>query len=97
MNKYELVTIVDPNLSKEQVKELEEKTKNSIEQYAKITNIEDMGIKRLAYEIQKNKDGHYYFYQFEVSNRYNRIAVPEIERFCRITDKIIKFMTVKQK
>lgn len=94
MKKYELVLIADPKLNKNQVVELEEETKNKIKQYGKIINMQDKGIKKLAYEIKKNQEGHYYFYQFEVENRNNNIAIPEIERFCRLTDKIIKFMTV---
>ena len=95
MNKYELVTIVDPNLNKKQITEVEEKTKDAIERYSKMTDMKDKGIKRLAYEVKNNKKGHYYIYQFEVEEKNNRIAVPEIERFCRITDKILKFITVK--
>lgn len=94
MKKYESVIIIKTNLSKEKENEIINKISNKIGELAKITNKEDIGVKKLAYEIQENKEGHYIIYQFEVEEDDGK-AVAEIERFYRITDEIIKFIVVR--
>jgi small subunit ribosomal protein S6 len=94
MKKYESVIIIKTNLSKEKETEILNKISNKIGEQAKITNKEDIGVKKLAYEIQKNKEGHYIIYQFEVEKDDSNV-IAEIERFYRITDEIIKFIVVR--
>lgn len=96
MNKYESIIIVDPNLSESELSKFIAKTEDKIEEFAKIIKKEDMGIKKLAYEINKNHEGHYYIYELEVSDNKAKKAIAEIERFYRISDEIIKFLNVKQ-
>jgi small subunit ribosomal protein S6 len=95
MKKYESIIIVKPNLIKEKEKEILNKVSNKIGEFANIINMEDIGVKKLAYEIQKNKEGHYVVYQFEIDKNNSSNAMAEIERFYRITDEIIKFITVR--
>ena len=92
MKKYETVIILNPNLTKNKLIETFNNVENKIKEYAKITQKDDLGVKKLAYEIAKNKEGHYVVYQFE---NIKENAVKEIERFYRITDEIIKFITVE--
>ncbi len=95
MNKYESVIIVKPNLSKTELTKVTSKVENKINELAKLTNKEDYGVKKLAYEIRKNKEGHYLIYQFEVNSNNKEKATREIERLYRITDEIIKYIIVK--
>ena len=95
MNKYESVVILKPNMNKEETSNVISNVKNKISEYANITKEVDMGIKNLAYEIKKNKTGYYLFYEFEVEDEKNQEAIQEIEQFYKITDEIIKFITVK--
>lgn len=95
MNKYESVIIVKPNLSKTELTKVTSKVENKINELAKLTNKEDYGVKKLAYEIRKNKEGHYLIYQFEVNSDNKENATKEIERLYRITDEIIKYIIVK--
>ena len=95
MNKYESVIIVKPNLSKAELAKVTSKVENKINELAKLTNKEDYGVKKLAYEIRKNKEGHYLIYQFEVNSDNKENATKEIERLYRITDEIIKYIIVK--
>ena len=60
-----------------------------------ITKKDDLGIKKLAYEIRKNNEGHYLVYQFQVEEKMREFAIREIERFYRITDEVIKFLIIK--
>ena len=93
MNKYESVIIVKPNLSKGKFDEISANIKNKISSYAMNIQMEDLGEKTLAYEIRKNKKGHYLIFQYELED--NKKALQDIEYFYRITDEVIKYITVK--
>ena len=95
MNKYELVIVVDSKLNKESESNFNKEMDNKIKEYGKIINKEDKGIKKLAYEVKKNKEARYIVYLFEIPVNKRKEAVYEIERFCRIKDEILKFITVK--
>lgn len=58
----------------------------------KITKVDRLGNKKLAYEIKKNKEGYYICIEFLAEDT----AIAEIERVYRITENIIKFLTVKK-
>lgn len=95
MNKYESVIIVKPNLSKGKFDEISANIKNKISTYAMNIQMEDLGEKTLAYEIRKNKQGHYLLFQYELEDTKKEKAIQEIEYFYRITDEVIKYITVK--
>lgn len=96
MNEYENVIIIKPNLSKKELYELKSKVENKINEFAEITKKDDLGIKKLAYEIRKNKEGHYLIYEFKINDDLKNKAISEIERLYRITDEIMKFIIVKK-
>ena len=64
MNKYESVIIINPNLEEEAIKALIEKFSNLINTDGKVDSVEELGKKRLAYEIRKNKEGYYVVFKF---------------------------------
>ena len=92
MNKYESVIIINPNVDEAGVKALEEKFTGLINENGKVESVENMGKKRLAYEIKKCKEGTYMLFNFEA----NPDSISELERVYRITDDIIKFIVVKK-
>ena len=92
MNKYESVIIINPNLETESIKALIEKFSNLINNNGKVSSVEEIGKKKLAYEIKKNKEGYYIVFKFESKPE----AIAELERIYRITDEIIKFIVVKE-
>ena len=92
MNKYESVIIVNPNVDEEGIKALEEKFTGLINENGKVESIENMGKRILAYEISKCKEGTYILFNFEAKPE----LVAELERNYRITDSILKFITVKK-
>ena len=66
MNKYELALVVNAKIEDEERLATVEKAKEYITRFGgTITNIDEWGKKRLAYEIQKMKEGYYYFIQFD--------------------------------
>ncbi len=92
MNKYESIIIVNPNVEEAGLKELEEKFTGLINENGKVESVENMGKKKLAYEIKKNKEGIYMLFNFEAKPD----SITELERVYRITDEIIKFIVVRK-
>ena len=92
MNKYESIIIVNPNVEEAGLKELEEKFTGLINENGKVESVENMGKKRLAYEIKKNKEGTYLLFNFEAKPD----SITELERVYRITDEILKFIVVRK-
>ena len=92
MNKYESVVIVNPNVEENALKELIERFQTLINTDGKVEQVNELGKKQLAYEINKNKEGYYVVYDFEANPK----LIAELERNYRITDEIIKFIVVKK-
>lgn len=92
MNKYESVIIVNPNVDEAGQKALEEKFTGLINENGKVESVENMGKKRLAYDIKKCKEGIYITFNFEAKPD----SIKELERVYRITDDIIKFIIIKK-
>ena len=91
MNKYESVIIINPSVEEEGMKTLIQKFTDLIDKDGKVEKVEELGKKRLAYEVKKNKEGYYVVFYFDA----NPQAIAELERNYRITDEVIKFMTIK--
>ena len=93
MHKYELAVVVSAAIEEDERANTVEKCKALIERFGgQVTNVEDWGKKRLAYEIQKMKEGFYYFIQFDAEG-----TVPaEIESRVRIMDNVIRYLVVRQ-
>lgn len=93
MNKYELAVVVNAKIEDDARVATVEKVKEYIVRYGGvITNVDEWGKKRLAYEIQKMKEGFYYFIQFDA----DATAPAEIERHVRIMENVIRYLCVKQ-
>ena len=92
MNKYESVIIINPKLEGEAIKALIEKFSNLINKNGTVSSVEEVGLKKLAYEIKKNKEGYYIIFKFEAKPD----SIDELERVYRITDEVIKFIVVKE-
>ena len=92
MNKYESVIIINPNVDEEGIKGLVQKLTDLINNDGKVEKVDELGKKKLAYEIQKNKEGYYVVFNFEA----NPDSIKELERVYRITDDIIKFIVVRK-
>ena len=92
MRHYETLFVLKPTLTEEEsaarfnfIKEVIEKNGGEIAAY------EDFGVRKLAYPIQKYERGHYYVIYFKAPSS----TVLELERIYRITEDVIRFLTVK--
>ena len=92
MNKYESIIIVNPNVDEAGLKAIEEKFTGLINENGKVESVENMGKKKLAYEIKKFKEAFYVEFDFEAKPE----SIKELERVYRITDDIIKYIVVKK-
>ena len=89
MNKYELAVVLNVKLEDEERAAAIEKITNYITRFGgTVTNIDEWGKKRLAYEIQKMKEGFYYFIQFDGDST----TPNELESRVRIMEPVIRFM-----
>lgn len=93
MNQYELALVVNAKVEDDVKTATVEAAKDLITRFGGvITNVEDWGKKRLAYEIQKMKEGYYFFIQFDADSS----APSEIEQRVRIMDNVIRFLCTKR-
>ena len=93
MNKYELALVVSAKVEDEVRDAVVEKAKGYITRYnGVITDVEEWGKNKLAYEIQKMKEAYYYFIHFESDAE----TPSEIEQRIRIMDNVIRFLCVRQ-
>lgn len=92
MNKYELAVVVSAKIEDEERAAVVDKCKALIERFGgAITNVDDWGKRRLAYEIQKMREGFYYFIQFDAESS----APAEIESRVRIMDNVLRYLVVR--
>ena len=93
MNKYELALVVNAKAEDDVRTATVEKAKEYIARYGgTVTEVEDWGKKRLAYEIQHMREAYYYFIQFEAD-----AACPaEVERHVRIMENVIRYLCVRK-
>ena len=83
MNKYELALVVSAKVEDEVRDAVVEKAKSYIARYnGNVTEVEEWGKKKLAYEIQKMHEGFYYFIQFEARSEERRVG-KECASMCR--------------
>ncbi len=92
MNKYESVIIIKPNLEDREIEGIITEITDLINQDGKILKVDKKGIKKLAYEINKCKEGYYIIFEFETKSEF----IVELERYYRINENIIKFITLKK-
>ncbi len=93
MNKYELALIVNAKIEDDVRTATVEKAKEYITRFGgTVTEVEEWGKKKLAYEIQKMSDAFYYFIQFEAAS-----DVPaQVEQNVRIMDNVLRFLCVRK-
>jgi small subunit ribosomal protein S6 len=92
MQRYETIFIIDPDLSEEGRAPVVERLLQLIPQQNGVLVEEDhWGARKLAYPIRKKQRGYY----LRLDYCGGGTLVDELERFCRIDDRMLKYMTVK--
>ena len=93
MNKYELAVVVNAKLEDEERAAVIEQVKEYITRFGgNVTEVDEWGKRKLAYEIQKMSEGYYHFIRFEAD-----AACPgELEKRLRIMENVIRYLCVRQ-
>lgn len=92
MNKYELALVVNAKIEDDARTATVEKAKEYVTRFGGvISDVDDWGKKKLAYEIQKMSEGYYYFIHFDAEAE----APAQIEDHVRIMDNVLRFLCVK--
>ena len=92
MNCYETLFVVKPTLTEEETTAQIEKIKAVLEKEgAELLGTNDMGMRKLAYPVQKNNRGYYTVLFYKA----NGTTISELERNLKINEEVIKFLTIK--
>ncbi len=93
MSKYELCVVLNAKIEDEGRAEELERVKELITRFGgTVTNVDDWGKKKFAFEVKKMKEGYYYFIQFDAEP-----TTPiEIENRIRIMENVVRYLCVKQ-
>lgn len=93
MNKYELAVVVSAKIEDDARTEVVEKVKALVSRFGgNVTDVDEWGKRRFAYEIQKMKEGFYYFIHFESDS----VCPNEVEAHIRIMEPVIRYLCVRQ-
>ena len=92
MRVYEVLFIVAPNTESDVIDSLVTQLSDvATNQGAKVTNVNRMGLRRLAYPIQKFNEAHYIVLTIEGTGA----EIAELERRMRVVDAIIRYLTIR--
>ena len=93
MRNYEIMFIVRPTLTEEEIKAVAENFKNILTNNgANVTNFKEMGQRELAYEIKKFKSGYYFLINVEANDDK---ATKEFDRLALISSDVIRHLITK--
>ena len=92
MRMYETIYIVQPDLGEEEIKTLSTKVQDVVANMnGEFKRLEDWGTRKLAYPINKNPRGRYFYLRFDGDSA----LIAELERRLRLDDKVIRYQSVK--
>ena len=84
--------IVNPDTAGEKIEKLNEAVGKLIEKEGgSVVRMDDIGLKPLAYQIEKKTEGHYVLFEIEGSGQ----EIAELERRMRVNDMVMRYITVR--
>ena len=92
MGNYEIMFIVNPNAVEEEIDKINSQVESIVTSGGgQIQKIEKMGKRRLAYDVDKHREGHYVLFVIGA----NGDIIKECERRLRVMEAVIKYITVR--
>lgn len=92
MRQYETMYVLKPDLEPEQTAELVAKYQSLVTEHeGQIDELQEMGKRRLAYEIDKHREGYYVLMKYTAETDFTK----ELERVMRIEDNMLRYLTVR--
>ena len=93
MKKYELLTIIKPNMDAEEADKIIVKIEDTVKGFGgKVTDTDKMGRKKLAHDIQNFRDGHFTVQKIELSPD----KVAELKRQLKLNDSVLRIMFLEE-
>lgn len=92
MNKYELVYVLKSSIGEEAIAEASKKIQDLVAANGSVTKVDDWGKRRLAYQIQDEKEGYYVILNFEADAEFPK----ELDRILKITDSVIRHLIIRE-
>lgn len=92
MNKYETIFLIKDDITEEQKNAVVSEIRKYLVKNGKVSEEENLGKKKLAYEVKKYEYAYYYVINFTGKAS----IIPELERKYRINENILKFITIKK-
>lgn len=93
MRQYETTFIINPTLSGDEIKQTAQMYVDFLKQEGgEIVHVEDMGVKQLAYPIQKRSSGAYYFVEYKAPSGD---VINKMELAFRRDDNVLRYLTIK--
>jgi small subunit ribosomal protein S6 len=95
MRIYEVIFILKPDLPEEEIEQVVELVRNTItSDGGTIDKVDHWGKRKLAYRVQRHAEGYYVLVQYSLEEG-NAALAKEVERRLRVSDPVIKFLTVR--
>jgi small subunit ribosomal protein S6 len=92
MRTYEMMLVLDPEMSKEQIDGFVEKVKHFLgDRGAEVLRVEEWGVHTLAYEIKKKDKGYYLLFYFNG----DAALVAEMKKTLRLMGEVLRYLIVK--
>jgi len=92
LRRYETIYITHPEVSEEELSELQGKIHSILASYkGELIKLDDWGVRKLTYEIRKNTRGRFFLLDYAAGTDLIR----ELERNLRLHDRVLRFQTVK--
>lgn len=91
MRKYEVMYIIRPDVEQENVQAIVDKFNGIISNGGEVTKTDVIGKRRLAYEINKLRDGYFVLVHFNATTE----VVNELDRIMKISDEVIRSLIVR--
>jgi len=89
---YEVMYIIDPETAADKITKLNDAVGKLItKEGGEVVRMDDVGMKPLAYPIQKKTEGHYVLFEIQGSGQ----EIAELERRMRVNDMIMRYITVR--
>jgi len=90
---YEVMFILRPEMEVEAEEAIVNHLQATIQKFGgEVSKVDDWGKRKLAYEIKKVNEGHYFLIYFTGTHE----IIPELEHFFRVNDEVIRFLIVKE-
>lgn len=89
---YESILVVSCKLGEEEQKAIIEKFKNMIETNATLESVDEWGVRKLAYLINKESEGYYVLFNFTAQADF----VAELDRVYNITDGVLRSIVIRR-